>query len=108
MYLAVSQNRSCFKIVQHEGAEYPPEVRDVAAALLAVAAQGQAGSAALHWRYSLMANTLLLFLLPPPDGAAGTPSLTRVSVFCLRNVCVWRFAASSWTSEECNVIPGPC
>lgn len=58
-------------ILQAQGGRYPEPIQKLLTDLLHMVAPGQ-----MHWRYSLRADALLLFLLPPPD-AHSAALLTR-------------------------------
>lgn len=63
--------------VQAEGKQYPEPIQKLFTSLLHVAGPGQ-----MHWRYSVRADALLLFLLPPTDA----PSAAQVTQHYLRLV----------------------
>ena len=48
--------------VQAQGEPYPEPIQKLFTSLLHVVGPGQ-----MHWRYSIRADALLLFLLPPTD-----------------------------------------
>ena len=57
--------------MQAEGSPYPEPIQQLFIDLLHVVGPGQ-----MHWRYSLRADALLLFLLPPTD-AQSAAQLTQ-------------------------------
>ena len=59
--LAMDMMQACL-CVQADGKPYPEPIQKLFNDLLHVAGPGQ-----MHWRYSVRADALLLFLLPPTD-----------------------------------------
>ena len=53
--------------MQAAGAPYPEPIQKLLTDLLHIVGPGQ-----MHWRYSLRADALLLFLLPPTDAQTAT------------------------------------
>lgn len=54
-------------LVQASGESYPEPIQNLFTDLLHVVGPGQ-----MHWRYSLRADALLLFLLPPTDAQSAS------------------------------------
>ena len=54
-------------VMQGSGGQYPDPIQKLFADLLHVVGPGQ-----MHWRYSLRADAVLLFLLPPTDAQSAS------------------------------------